>query len=32
MGAAAGLFAGLLYILVTVLFYRLFKPVSQRVS
>ena len=31
-GAAAGLIAGLLYIVVTILFYGLFKPVNQRVS
>src|SRR4051812_49070655 len=32
VGSAAGAIAGLLYIVVTVLFYRLFKPVNQRVS
>jgi hypothetical protein len=32
VGSAAGTIAGLLYIVVTVLFYGLFKPVSQRVS
>lgn len=32
VGAAAGAMAGLLYVVVTVLFYGLFKPVNQRVS
>ena len=32
LGAAAGLTAGVCYVVVTLLFYRLFKPVSQRIS
>jgi hypothetical protein len=32
VGSAAGAIAGLLYVVVTVLFYGLFKPVNQRVS
>jgi hypothetical protein len=32
VGSAAGAIAGLFYVVVTVLFYGLFKPVNQRVS
>jgi len=32
VGSAAGAIAGVLYVVVTVLFYGLFKPVNQRVS
>jgi hypothetical protein len=32
VGSAAGALAGLLYVVVTVMFYILFKPVNQRVS